>query len=191
MRHQIEYYFSADNLGNDIYLRRKMDAQGYIPLSSIAAFNRVKSLSQDAELIVAAVKNSTELELATIQNNSNFIDIANILVRPKTDPLKWPLSSPESTAQTQLNPDVPEFIPKTVFNSNLVQPSAPQQARQQQAGKSFTSAPQDIVLTKSSGQQSVLKTGPGVDIPNDTTWVYCCLSKRDNLKLFNLFTVII
>lgn len=100
-----------------------MDSQGYIPLSSIAAFNRVKSLSQDAELIIAAVKHSKELELNTIREDGNLADIANILVRPKTDPLKWPLASPDNSSQSHLNPDVPEFVPKTSFNSGLKEPA--------------------------------------------------------------------
>lgn len=140
VRHQIEYYFSAENLDTDIYLRRKMDAQGYIPLNSIAAFNRVKSLSHDAELIIASVKQSTELELATVRNNDDYTDITNILVRPKNDPLKWPLSSPEPNAQSHLNPDVPEFVPKTQFNSSLNQ--SPQQKKQQQ--RPTASAPRNI-----------------------------------------------
>lgn len=89
VRHQIEYYFSPENLDTDIYLRRKMDAQGYIPLSSIASFNRVKSLSQDSELIVAAVKQSTELDMMltnpTAPTRNNATDLSSILVRPKVN----------------------------------------------------------------------------------------------------------
>lgn len=89
VRHQIEYYFSPENLDTDIYLRRKMDAQGYIPLSSIASFNRVKSLSQDSELIVAAVKQSTGLDMMlanpTTPTRNNATDLSSILVRPKVN----------------------------------------------------------------------------------------------------------
>ena len=35
-----EYYFSTENLTKDIFLRRKMDPEGCIPLSLIATFNR-------------------------------------------------------------------------------------------------------------------------------------------------------
>lgn len=162
VRHQIEYYFSADNLSTDIYLRRKMDPHGYIPLSSIAAFNRVKSLSHDPDLIVAAVRQSSELELAPIVSNGGLNDIGNILVRPKSEPLKWPLSSPEPTAQSQLNPDVPEFVPKTLFNSSLplTQTSA------QSSGKKQPSAPQNIEKSNATAQSNaLLTTAPGVDIP--------------------------
>lgn len=135
VRNQIEYYFSPENLDTDIYLRRKMDAQGYIPLSSIASFNRVKSLSQEAELIVAAVKQSKELDMSTTRTaaaensgsgGSGGDLLASILVRPKTDPLKWPLASPEpvtSAALSSLNPHVPEFVPKTPLSAAATQGS--------------------------------------------------------------------
>jgi la-related protein 1 len=38
---QIEYYFSDDNLCKDIFLRRHMDDQGWVPLPLIAGFNQV------------------------------------------------------------------------------------------------------------------------------------------------------
>ena len=37
--------FSVDNLCRDIYLRSNMDDQGFVPVSIIAKFNRVRSLS--------------------------------------------------------------------------------------------------------------------------------------------------
>ncbi|KAI9376796.1 hypothetical protein BJX61DRAFT_530615 [Aspergillus egyptiacus] len=48
---QLEYYFSVDNLCKDIYLRKQMDSQGYVPLNVIAGFKRVKSLTEDFELL--------------------------------------------------------------------------------------------------------------------------------------------
>ena len=41
-----EYYFSSDNLQRDFFLRRKMSAEGYLPISLIASFNRVQQLTQ-------------------------------------------------------------------------------------------------------------------------------------------------
>lgn len=48
---QLEYYFSVDNLLKDTYLRRNMDSQGFVYLDVIAAFNRIKSITQDRELL--------------------------------------------------------------------------------------------------------------------------------------------
>ena len=42
---QIEYYFSIDNLCKDLYLRKNMDSQGFVPLSVIANFKRIKTLT--------------------------------------------------------------------------------------------------------------------------------------------------
>lgn len=48
---QLEYYFSVDNLCKDLFLRRHMDSQGYVLLSVIASFKRIKSLTEDMELL--------------------------------------------------------------------------------------------------------------------------------------------
>ena len=45
---QIEYYFSIDNLCKDLYLRKNMDSQGFVPLNVIANFKRIKTLTEDA-----------------------------------------------------------------------------------------------------------------------------------------------
>jgi hypothetical protein len=42
-----EYYFSIDNLCKDLFLRKHMDGQGYVPLSVIANFKRIKTLTED------------------------------------------------------------------------------------------------------------------------------------------------
>jgi la-related protein 1 len=48
---QVEYYFSIENLCKDMYLRSHMDSQGWVPLSVIAGFNRIKTLTEDMSLI--------------------------------------------------------------------------------------------------------------------------------------------
>ncbi|KAK2755891.1 hypothetical protein FQN54_005687 [Arachnomyces sp. PD_36] len=48
---QLEYYFSVDNLCKDMFLRKHMDSQGFVPLSVIANFKRIKSLAEDIELL--------------------------------------------------------------------------------------------------------------------------------------------
>lgn len=60
---QIEYYFSMENLIKDIYLRSQMDEEGWVPLSILANFNRIKSLTNgDNSLIAEVIKNSTIVE---------------------------------------------------------------------------------------------------------------------------------
>jgi len=60
---QIEYYFSVENLCKDIWLRIQMDEQGWLPLSLIANFNRVKALTTDFKYIIESLKNSTLVEI--------------------------------------------------------------------------------------------------------------------------------
>lgn len=54
-----EYYFSVDNLERDFFLRRKMDSDGFLPITLIASFHRVQALTTDINLIikVRAIKN--------------------------------------------------------------------------------------------------------------------------------------
>ncbi|XP_038720328.1 la-related protein 1A-like isoform X1 [Tripterygium wilfordii] len=60
---QIEYYFSDKNLPNDHYLISLMDDGGWVPISSIANFNRVKRMTTDISLILDALKSSSVVEV--------------------------------------------------------------------------------------------------------------------------------
>ncbi|KAH6895177.1 hypothetical protein B0T10DRAFT_209387 [Thelonectria olida] len=62
LRSQIEYYFSIENLCKDMYLRARMDSQGFVPLHFVAAFKRMRELSPDTGLIRAVCEESTDVE---------------------------------------------------------------------------------------------------------------------------------
>ena len=94
VKHQIEYYFSQENLDRDFFLRRKMTPEGYLPISLVASFNRVQQLTQDITFIVESVVDSEIVEVKD-----------GLLIRSKVDPESWPLKP------TDLNPNVPEFVP--------------------------------------------------------------------------------
>ena len=47
----------------DFFLRRKMDEEGYLPITLIASFHRVQALSTDQKIVVDAIKESEELEV--------------------------------------------------------------------------------------------------------------------------------
>lgn len=47
----------------DFFLRRKMDSEGYLPVTLIASFHRLQALTTDLSLILAAVQSSDKLEL--------------------------------------------------------------------------------------------------------------------------------
>ncbi|XP_077135239.1 la-related protein 1B isoform X2 [Ranitomeya variabilis] len=100
LKRQIEYYFSSENLEKDFYLRRKMDSQGFLPLSLVAGFYRVQTLTTDITLICEALKNSTKVE------------VRNQRIRCKVDPEKWPIPAtpPKQTDFSRLV-NCSEFIP--------------------------------------------------------------------------------
>ena len=117
VRRQIEYYFSEENLERDLFLRGKMDVLGYIPLSVIASFNRVKSLSQNFELIVNALCMSETLELTPVYDAPTGKLIENYLVRCSQNPAKWTLHNLSGVpGLPHLNPNVAEFVPR--FSTN-------------------------------------------------------------------------
>ncbi|EFX64864.1 hypothetical protein DAPPUDRAFT_304229 [Daphnia pulex] len=80
VRKQVEYYFSEENLQRDFFLRRKMDTEGYLPISLIASFHRVQALTQDVSLVIQALQQSTVLKIKDL-----------VKVRTINDPEKWPI----------------------------------------------------------------------------------------------------
>lgn len=112
IKHQIEYYFSIENLERDFFLRRKMDEQGFLPISLIAGFYRVQALTTNLNLILEALKDSTEVE------------IVDEKMRKKIEPEKWPIPGPppRNVPQTDFSQfiDCPEFIPGQAFGSHTV-----------------------------------------------------------------------
>jgi len=81
IKHQIEYYFSVENLQRDFFLRRKMDPKGYLPISLLASFHRIQALTLETSEIIAAIENSKEIELSEDK----------LLVRKQVDPTSWPI----------------------------------------------------------------------------------------------------
>lgn len=59
---QMEYYFSVDNLCKDMYLRKQMDSQGFVFLSVLAKFNRIKQLTTVYAMIQQVCVNSPNIE---------------------------------------------------------------------------------------------------------------------------------
>ncbi|XP_017967355.1 la-related protein 1 isoform X3 [Drosophila navojoa] len=109
IKKQVEYYFSADNLTGDFFLRRKMDPEGYIPVTLIASFHRVLALTTDVALIVTAIKESDKLEL-----------FEGYKVRTKTTPTIWPIS------------DITDEADKSQLQLPQSQPQQQQQQQKQQ-----------------------------------------------------------
>ncbi|XP_062216763.1 la-related protein 1B-like isoform X2 [Phragmites australis] len=60
---QIDYYFSDDNLCKDPFLRQNMDDQGWVPLSLIAGFRKVRKLTNNIQFILETVQLSNVVEV--------------------------------------------------------------------------------------------------------------------------------
>ncbi|XP_054708876.1 la-related protein 1B-like [Uloborus diversus] len=97
VKKQIEYYFSEENLQKDFFIRRRMDADGYIPISLVASFNRVQALTKDITKVLESISASDNLE---VKDNS--------LVRTRNDPHLWPI---HDALSSDFHPEAPIFIP--------------------------------------------------------------------------------
>lgn len=70
---QVEYYFSLDNLVKDVFLRKKMNDQGFVPLSVIAKFKRMSELAPSIDFIRAACEQSENLDYVVDQEQNEWI----------------------------------------------------------------------------------------------------------------------
>ena len=62
LKQQIEYYFSIDNLCKDLFLRQRMDSQGFVPLHFILAFQRVRDIGADLGMVRLVCEESNEID---------------------------------------------------------------------------------------------------------------------------------
>ena len=118
VRKQIEYYLSEENLIKDVFLRNKMDKDGFVLLGEIASFQRVASLTQDLDTVVSALKESETIEICD-----------GIKIRPKKDPLRWPFPTNlqlQYLPQPQV-PQQPPLIQQKAEHSATRIPTQPQQ----------------------------------------------------------------
>ncbi|KAF7831505.1 la-related protein 1A [Senna tora] len=111
---QIEYYFSDENLQNDHYLISLMDDQGWVPISTIAGFKRVKKMSIDIPFILDALQ------------SSNTVEVQDEKIRRQDNWSKWirvssgnSASSMASSLQSQQSQPVDDTT-KSVANGDAI-----------------------------------------------------------------------
>lgn len=136
-----EYYFSLHNLERDFFLRRKMDTQGFLPISLIASFHRVQALTMDINLIMEVISHVRLLAVCTyclspaytnisssniyisVQalKSSKEVELVDDKVRCKVDPERWPIPAPTivGSPRTDFSQliNCPEFVPRQTLNS--------------------------------------------------------------------------
>ncbi|KAG5285260.1 hypothetical protein AALO_G00001330 [Alosa alosa] len=154
IKRQIEYYFSLHNLERDFFLRRKMDAKGFLPISLIASFHRVQALTTDVNLIVEALKNSTVVELVDEQ------------IRRKEDPEQWPIpTTPLDTPRTDFTQLIhcPEFVPRQNLSGTLsTSPTKTTNDNAEPSGESKDPAPEPSPQPADSSAPAVVPSGSAV-----------------------------
>ncbi|GMY24183.1 la-related protein 1A [Fagus crenata] len=99
---QIDYYFSDENLQNDHYLISLMDDQGWVPVSIIADFKRVKKMSTDIPFILDALQTSSTVEVQADK------------IRKRDNWLKWISSSKEISLSLQAQTPQGQSIEKVI-----------------------------------------------------------------------------
>jgi len=108
VKKQVEYYFSEDNLQRDFFLRRKMDQEGYLPISLIASFHRVQALTQDVSLVIQALQQSPLLQLKD-----------GVKVRTIKDAEKWPILPETLDGDKQFGAVVPQSVESDAAENHL------------------------------------------------------------------------
>ncbi|KAL9241082.1 hypothetical protein vseg_015232 [Gypsophila vaccaria] len=95
---QIDYYFSDENLQKDEYLISHMDEQGWVPVSVIADFNRVKRMSTDIPFILDALQSSFTVEVKgdKLRNRDNWSKY--VAAVKQASPVKTEMSNEELTS---------------------------------------------------------------------------------------------
>ncbi|KAI9498779.1 hypothetical protein BDB00DRAFT_403022 [Zychaea mexicana] len=86
LQRQLEYYFSRHNLANDIYLVSQMDPDLYVPITTIANFNRVQQYTTDLDAVAQALKQSPyvivdETETKVKPNISTSAERTTVILR--------------------------------------------------------------------------------------------------------------
>ncbi|KAK8942779.1 hypothetical protein KSP39_PZI008882 [Platanthera zijinensis] len=85
---QIEYYFSDENLQKDNFLLSLLDEQGWVSISKIADFNRVKKMTTSIPLILDSLL------------SSKVIEVQDEMIR-RSDWSEWILKSKSESAETK------------------------------------------------------------------------------------------
>jgi La domain/RNA binding motif len=86
VRKQMEFWFSPSNMRRDWYLRRQMDADGWLDPAIFLRFNRMKQLNASLPEVVEACKGSSLLEVSAPDETVSFGDsVGQSRVRRRVD----------------------------------------------------------------------------------------------------------
>jgi la-related protein 1 len=191
---QVEYYFSREGLREDFFLRRKMDSEGFLPVTLVASFNRVRSLTNDVTFIMQAVA------------QSEIVEVKDGKLRSKDDPTSWPLTldqpdpvispkpeeevdnagdakpAPKKSKPLSLNPNVPEFVPMA---SKAVDPARDDDEAGTDGDDEAEIVDNQIVrnIKKTGSTPAGTPTGRQISADFDENWVEVKSKKADRKSL--------
>ncbi|CAN1182415.1 La-related protein 1A [Linum perenne] len=107
---QVEYYFSDENLQTDSYLVSLMDEQGWVPISTIADFKRLKRMTTDTAFILDTLR------------SSNAVEVQADKVRKRDGWSKWiPVSNEQADKLKDQTSEGPAYIQHATSFSSLVE----------------------------------------------------------------------
>lgn len=98
---QVEYYFSDENLCKDYFLRSLMDSKGWVPISNVAEFNKLKRMCTNIPFI-----------LDVLMQRSTRVEVHGHMIRRRNEWQRWlPVSAGSTTnPQTQVSLEEKEFM---------------------------------------------------------------------------------
>ncbi|XP_048226667.1 la-related protein 1C [Ricinus communis] len=147
---QIEYYFSDGNLVKDDFLKSNMDDQGWVPITLIASFNRVRKMTNDIHLVLDSLRTST------------FLEVQDDKVRRRNDWTQWiPNSSRLPTDSSQQTLSASNHNLLTTFQTMTVEEVA---ANQNSTAVSSSSNSEDAAVNSSGlTAESLIPQGEGFE----------------------------
>lgn len=90
---QVEYYFGVDNLLKDVYLRKHMTDEGWVPIQLLTSFRRIQNMTTDISIIMEAINSSQVVE----------VNPQGTHLRPRNDWPRWVLT-PQQQSGTADSP---------------------------------------------------------------------------------------
>lgn len=133
---QVEYYFSNENLPTDGFLLKTLgkSKDGWVPLSIICTFNKVKKVTKDISQLAEALRDSQQLELSVdglkvrrtvpltdadiLASQQRIVLVDNIPADKPEEKLKQQLSQYGPLVRVQLKRAEPAHAVKSPFESS-------------------------------------------------------------------------
>ncbi|CAK7334175.1 unnamed protein product [Dovyalis caffra] len=152
--HQIDYYFSNENLCKDIYLRKNMDDQGWVSIKLIASFNKVSLLTDNIQLILDAIR------------NSSVVEVQGQKVRKRNDWMRWIMTTPTQFPNVS-SPESGEKSSHDMLAAHVQGTSLEEMATVHSNVRSQADVRTEVFLGRSSSgdlnSQSQLSSSKGID----------------------------